>query len=343
MFQSLRYQIHVLFTRIRHFVMDDTSSGIIPFADYDGNNPVPLEAVPASNNPLVRHADDIFLTKVCWSKRRSSPYHEFLIFYVKKPGEPGKRIKKSVILVERGVYEHAHIPAEAEDEQPDSEGNYELQVQSSEEAPSTPPRVPRPSVVETITTSPSSLSFSFSFSSDRPSEDVLTFSGNGDDLFIRQRLPDADVYRKLEIGEQTFSLAQLVVLVRVVHDHHRGYRLLEYQCYWFARVIYDAIQARGRECIESVYNGPRQLGKFDRIGVKLGKRDTLAIVLRKYDTAWAIVKNEIQQKRWRQQKAAEDAEKAKRIDQEILARQQADQRADMEAHARQEACATGGG
>ncbi|KAF8575854.1 hypothetical protein K439DRAFT_1623257, partial [Ramaria rubella] len=207
---------------------------------------------------------------------------------------------------------------------------------SSEEAPSTPPRVPRPSVVETITTSPSSLSFSFSFSSDRPSEDVLTFSGNGDDLFIRQRLPDADIYRKLEIGEQTFSLAQLVVLVRVVHDHHRGYRLLEYQCYWFARVIYDAIQARGRECIESVYNGPRQLGKFDRIGVKLGKRDTLAIVLQKYDTAWAIVKNEIQQKRWRQQKAAEDAEKAKRIDQEILARQQADKRADMEARARQE-------
>ncbi|KAF8582588.1 hypothetical protein K439DRAFT_140008 [Ramaria rubella] len=289
MFQSLRYQIHVLFTRVRHFVMDDTSTNVIPFADQEGNRPVSLEAVPASKKPMVRHVDNVFVKKVCWFKRPKHPYHEYLVFHVETPSTP---VKKSVILVERGVSADSQLPAEAEPEQPDSQGNYELEVENPEEAPSTPQRAPRRSIGETALTSSSSLSSSFI--PDRLSEDVLTFSGNGDDLFID---PGAILCRQLKIREPTFSIAQLVVLVRVVHDHHRAYRLLQYQCYWFSRVIYDVIKLYS----ETVNNRERPPGTFGGIRVRMGKQNTLDIVSKKYDAAWAIVKNEIQQKRRRQQ------------------------------------------
>ncbi|KAF8580480.1 hypothetical protein K439DRAFT_1619771 [Ramaria rubella] len=133
MFQSLRYQIHVLFTKIRHFVMDDTSTNIIPFVGV--GLPVSLEAVPASKYPQLRHVDDVFVKKICWFKRPKHPYHEFLAFHVETLGAP---VKKSVILVERGVSADSQPSAEAEPEYPDSEGNYELEVENSEEAPSTP-------------------------------------------------------------------------------------------------------------------------------------------------------------------------------------------------------------
>ncbi|KAF8590147.1 hypothetical protein K439DRAFT_1628053 [Ramaria rubella] len=340
MFQSLRYQIHVLFTKIRHFVMDDTSTNIIPFVGVE--LPVSLQAVPASKYPQLRHVDDVFIKRICWFKRPKHPYHEFLVFHVETIGTP---VKKSVIMVERGVSAEHQPSADEEPEYPDSEGNYELEVENSEEAPSTPQRAPRRSVGETALTS--SWSLSSSFIPDSPSQDVLTFSGTGDDLFIT---PGAILCRQLKITDATFTIAQLVVLVRVVHDHHRAYRLLQYQCYWFSKVIYDVIKLKcGGD--ETANGHERQLGKFGGIRVRMGKKDTFEIVSKKYDAAWAIVKNEVRQKRRRQQKAAEDAEKAKRIDQveaeldserrarqEVeMARQAAEADRDAAEHARQEA------
>ncbi|KAF8579166.1 hypothetical protein K439DRAFT_412923 [Ramaria rubella] len=323
MFQSLRYQIHVLFTRIRHFIMDDASSNIIPFVGV-GPSPVSLDAVAASKYPQVRHVDDVFV-KVCWYKRPNHPYHEFLVFHVQTCGTFAK---KSVILVERGVSAESQNFEEEEPEYPDSQGHYELEVENSEAAPSTPQRAPRRSVGEIVLTSSSSISSSFI--PDSPSQDVLVFSGNGDDLFIS---PGAILCRRLTITQAVFSIAQLVTLVRVVHDHHRAYRLLQYQCYWFSGVIYDTIKLKcqGRE---TVYDHEQQLGTFGGFRVRMGKRDTPDVVSRKYDAAWVVVKNEIRQKQQRQQRL-EQAEG--RADMEAHARQEAETRADMEARARQEA------
>ncbi|KAF8585181.1 hypothetical protein K439DRAFT_1077017 [Ramaria rubella] len=254
----------------------------------------------------------------------SHPYHEFLVFHVQTCGTS---VKKSVILVERGVSAESRHFEEEEPEYPDAQGNYELEIENPDAAPSTPQRAPRRSIAEIALTSSSSISSSFI--PDSPSQDVLVFSGNGDDLFIS---PGAILCRQLTISQAVFSIAQLVTLVRVVHDHHRAYRLLQYQCYWFSGVIYDTIKLKcqGKE---TVYEHQEQLGTFGGLRVRMGKRDTLDIVSRKYDAAWVVVRNEIRQKRQRQQRM-EQAEG--RADMEARARREAEARANVEARARQE-------
>ncbi|KAF8577271.1 hypothetical protein K439DRAFT_1622205 [Ramaria rubella] len=304
--------------------MDDKSTNIIPFVGV-GPSPVSLDAVAASKYPQVRHVDDVFVKEVCWFKRPNHPYHEFLVFHVQTCGT---FVKKSVILVERGVSAESQHFEEEKPEYPDSQGNYELEVENSEAAPSTPQRASRRSVGEIALTSSSSISSSFI--PDSPSQDVLIFSGNGDDLFIS---PGAILCCQFTIPQAVFSIAQLVTLVRVVHDHHRAYRLLQYQCYWFSGIIYDTIKLKCQG-EETAYDHEEQLGTFGGLRVRMGKRDTLDIVSKKYDAAWVIVKNEIRQKRQRQQRM-EQAEA--RADMEARARQEAEARAEAAERARQRA------
>ncbi|KAF8579189.1 hypothetical protein K439DRAFT_1620742 [Ramaria rubella] len=195
MFQSLRYQIHILFTRIRHFIMDDTSTNIIPFMGV-GPSPVSLDAIAVSKYPQVRHVNDVFVKEVCWFKRPNHPYHKFLLFHVQTCGMP---VKKSVILVEQGISTESQPFEEAEPEYPDSQGNYKLEVENSEVAPSTPQCAPCRSVGEIALMSSSSISSSFI--PDSPSQDVLISSGNRDNLFIS---PGTILCRQLMITQAVF-------------------------------------------------------------------------------------------------------------------------------------------
>ena len=43
--------------------------------------------------------------------------------------------------------------------------------------------------------------------------------------------------RSLTIHGEYLSLTQLAILARTVHEYHRSYQLLHYQCYWYAEII----------------------------------------------------------------------------------------------------------
>ena len=64
---------------------------------------VPFKVSSACDNRNVYLADKVFVTRMVWHKRTETPYHEFLVFYVREQTSGDKTPRTLVITVDRCV------------------------------------------------------------------------------------------------------------------------------------------------------------------------------------------------------------------------------------------------
>ena len=93
------------------------------------------------------------------------------------------------------------------------------------------------------------------------------------------------------------SLTQVVLLTKVVHDYCRSYRLLDFQCYWFAEVIYLTIKTLVEDSIKSLSSGSYddnkcgssklKHGHFGSYEATRGEDNTAEEILEQYKEAWS--------------------------------------------------------
>ena len=93
------------------------------------------------------------------------------------------------------------------------------------------------------------------------------------------------------------SLTQVVLLTKVVHDYSRSHRLLDFQCYWFAEVMYLTIKALVEDSIKSSSSGSCddnkcrfsnvKPGHFGSYVATRGEDNTAEEILEQYKAAWS--------------------------------------------------------
>ena len=284
-----------------------------PRAFFNAESPVRLQVGLAMDTPNVLYAHDIAVVRVEFRKMISWPYHEFIVFHVE---EQAPRCAKTIIIVERYVSPRAISERGNEDSPNEHElvvvddnwlnpqsqdSTSDIQTHDTKLHPQHQyyhSRCKPTSPKSLIATSSQAISFSSaiiaSFIPEKPSSDLFTFVNLPNNYL--DTLGQNDLCKTFSIPKNTFSVSQLAVLANVVHKHHQGYHLLEYQCYWFGAIIYDMIlRMCQRKCLVEDVETPaaNRLGKFGRIHVKLGRRNTTAEVLERYEEEWKVAHKKI--------------------------------------------------
>ena len=290
--QLWNWYTHNLYTQIQIFLMGENRGFLFQTGvRHDSVSYTPHSAC-ATNEILG--AENIFITHVDWRKRSVSPYHEYLVVYVQEERSDGAKPRKSVVMIEREV---SNLVAEEDSKEPQTKAPTLIFTRDGREM-SPPTR----RLLEILNhKSHKSLSKKKTFSA----ADHLTFSLDGTDSLIKGQWP-SDVCRRLTINGAHVSVTQLAVLTRVVHDHCRSYRLLDYQCYWFAEVIYITIKELVECSIKSSSSGscrddcgpsPLNHGYFELGGVSFevtrGGEDTPRLISEEYQAAWSEYQEEI--------------------------------------------------
>ena len=249
---------------------------------------VSLMPVSASTMPqILRDGPNMFITRVDWGKRRVSPYHEYLVAYVKERKSDGAKPRKSVVMIEREVGDSV-----ADDEDPNGPPARHPYLRIWKDGKEVPP--PKGRFVRDVVYQSSK---SISKKPTLVAADKLTFSPDGTDCIIEKQHPSG-VCRTLWIEGDHMSLAQLVLLTKVVHDYCRSYRLLDFQCYWFAEVIYITIQTLVKDSVKSSSSGScrdnksgsskLKHGHFASYEATRGEDNTAEEILEQYKAAWSL-------------------------------------------------------
>ena len=181
----------------------------------------------------IFQAQDISITRVEWHKITVAPYHEYLLVYVEEKRSDGVKPRKSVIMIEREV---SNLVAEKEVPR-EAQTNLAFWVNGRKIPPTCRLAGEDTEVAKDTGNVVSQQSFKFK-SSKSPSTKTfsaanhLTFSSDGTDS-LRAGQYHCVPCRRLSIDGAHMSVTQLAGLTRVVHEHRRSYKWLEYQFYWF--------------------------------------------------------------------------------------------------------------
>ncbi|KIK32361.1 hypothetical protein CY34DRAFT_814339 [Suillus luteus UH-Slu-Lm8-n1] len=89
------------------------------------------------------------------------------------------------------------------------------------------------------------------------------------------------------------SATQISVLLFVISQHAPNYHLYQFQCYWFASTIWEAIKRLFPGYLEAAW----QSGRSRCHGFKVDKADSVDVVCKEYADEWARLENEAEQKR----------------------------------------------
>ncbi|KAG1871554.1 hypothetical protein F4604DRAFT_1770311 [Suillus subluteus] len=94
------------------------------------------------------------------------------------------------------------------------------------------------------------------------------------------------------------SAIQVSVLLCALSNHSPTYNLYQYQCYWYAHTVWEALKRLFPDCHETTLSG----GRSRYLGVKVEKADSVEVVCEHYHTQWARIENAAEERR----KAKED-------------------------------------
>lgn len=196
-------------------------------------------------------AHNAYVTCVKWYKKTTAPYHEFLVVYVTKhPTSSRKKPLTTAIIIDRnvaGVQKHqGDTTGEPMDLIFEVDGQtVDAETLSKKEKDVVLPLAPATKTRASFASSMESLSSSSS-SSLPPTilaGDKMHFSHDGTDGFLEyDKWVNSELCHVVEINGDYLTVLQVAVLARAVHDHHRSYTLREFQCYWYADVIYNTIK-----------------------------------------------------------------------------------------------------
>ena len=252
-------------------------------------------------------ADNIFITRIEWCKKKYAPYHEFLVVYVQERGNTdGQPPRESVIAIQRNLGNLERRKDESKDKDEISDGTEELIFENLDGSDMPPPADPLPRVATAAFGLSARTSSSFS-KTGLSAADTLHFSTDGTATFVT-RIQDCHIVcRTLHIVGEHISVPQLVLLASVAHNHWRTYRWYDYQCFWYAHVVYTTIQKMVPKANDRGESGWYQVmhdrsldaGQFklnDKAKpfyVKRGAASTGSIVQQKYLAAWREYEIEI--------------------------------------------------
>lgn len=91
------------------------------------------------------------------------------------------------------------------------------------------------------------------------------------------------------------SATQISVLLAVISQHAPNYNVYQFQCYWFARTIWEATK---QLCPDSEYTEAPWTGKRSRwYGIKVDTANSVDAVRKKYANEWKGLEEEAKQKK----------------------------------------------
>ena len=280
--QLCTWYIYDFLTRLRYHRMDSINHGLL-FNISAHEDCVSYKPESACKCPTVYRAENVFVYQADWCKKIEPPFHEFIVFYVKEKRSDGKRPRLSVVLVDRNVDDVAN-----KDEQEIGRRPPDL-ILTENNDPCASPQTRHSRDTHGIQLHGMSIRSSKKTLS---AGDQLWFTLDGTDAFVKRLHRGYKICRTLTITGEHFSIPQLAVLTRVVHNHWRSYELSKHQCYWFAEMIFTAIQRciPPTQCkVTKVTNNhtdpePGYFGSF-KIS-RGGNGDTPTQIYQKYLAAW---------------------------------------------------------
>jgi hypothetical protein len=264
----------------------------------------------ACGQDIVLLGGNVFVKRVEWWKKDDSPFHEFLLFFVEEKRESENEFpRKSVFLVDRNIADGS-----INKDDPAQEVGQPIRLTLYKDADLTeaiPPeciskarQAPRASLAADV------LAYSVRLKKRTlKAGDRMVFSTNGTTSFIHTN-PGDMLCRTLIIHGEFVSVPEIAALTRVVHDHHRSYDLMEFQCYWYSEIIYNTTQTLVRKAIKDqklslekrlfediLHKTKLKTGQFQfgskQSYVKRGEPETPIRVYTEYLAAWDGMKQEI--------------------------------------------------
>jgi hypothetical protein len=267
-FNTLSFYCKDFLVRIQdHFMPDNTNNSIL-FNTGMPRQSVAFNTLGALSMSQIYLAEHIFVTKVHWCKKKTTPYHEFLVFYLKEHEVPERGPAcKSVMVIDRCANPFNNTdPAITH---PNNERVEPTILEDGEPSasPSTPSQIrPKKSSLQSLPKSTDS----FSPSKEKNAYDGLYFS-DGTDAFLKE--PPWKSYGTCEgftIHGELFSATQLAVLAHTIHSNHNQYNIWHYHCYWYAEALYNTIKLildrNSGPDVKTYMNDPRIL----RPGLQVG-------------------------------------------------------------------------
>ncbi|KAF8479894.1 hypothetical protein JB92DRAFT_1779966 [Gautieria morchelliformis] len=183
---------------------------------------------------------------------------------------------------------------------------------------------------------------------DKPALDRLTFVNLPIERYVKENRKGSFVCKRFTGGTRRLTVAELLILVHAVHQQNRSYHLLQYQCYWFAEVLYNAAMERCGQVDETIRKSAMSPGNFGIVQVIRHRSSTHREVIQRHEEAWvtanqrlealALYNQTLQQERQGRRKAEAVAQNQARARQKAEAvAQKAEAVAENEARARQKA------
>lgn len=126
------------------------------------------------------------------------------------------------------------------------------------------------------------------------------------------------------------SAIQVSVLLSTLSTHFPLYHVYQYQCYWYAHTVWEALKKLFPDCHEITLCE----GRSCWFGVEIGRADSVEVICREYHTRWASIENAAEERK----KAKED--EARQLRMEGLAEGQAQSQAQINQALAREMAAT---
>ncbi|KAF8468556.1 hypothetical protein JB92DRAFT_1997472 [Gautieria morchelliformis] len=292
----------------------------------------------------------------------SAPFHEFLIFKV----EDSTDFRTGTIAVDRYVGEVSDdelwrraIPADSDDPEltylttppstyrentiidrppPSVAGQGLLSLSSAAASSSSIAASIAASSAASNAASEQSMAGSMKLASsvipDKPALDRLTFVNLPIERYAKEYRKGSFVCKRFTGGTRRLTVAELLILVHAVHQQNRSYHLLQYQCYWFAEVLYNAAMERCGKVDETIRKSAMSPGNFGIVHVIRHRSSTHREVIQRHEEAWVTVNQRLEALALYNQTLQEEREGRRKA--EAVA-QKAEAVAENEARARQKA------
>ncbi|KAG1785314.1 uncharacterized protein HD556DRAFT_1314347 [Suillus plorans] len=113
------------------------------------------------------------------------------------------------------------------------------------------------------------------------------------------------------------SAIQVSVLLSALSKHSPSYHLYQYQCYWYAHTVWEALKRLFPDCHEITESG----GRSRYLGIKIEKADSVEVVCEQYHTQWARIENAAEERR----RAKEDEVRQLRMEERARCQAEIDQ------------------
>ncbi|KAG2095094.1 uncharacterized protein F5147DRAFT_718740 [Suillus discolor] len=113
------------------------------------------------------------------------------------------------------------------------------------------------------------------------------------------------------------SAIQVSVLLSALSKHSPSYDLYQYQCYWYAHTVWEALKRLFPDCYETTESE----GRSCYLGIKIEKADSVEVVCEQYHTQWARIENAAEERR----RAKEDEVRQLRMEERAQCQAEIDQ------------------